>query len=86
MVFKLPIFLPRHHIKTLPIGTALRHCLELHVGVARTEQNSIYFLAIKGPTRSAIRWSKIYPASTFGISPMLALPRMLYIVDALSIP
>jgi hypothetical protein len=42
--------------------------------------------ATMGPTRIAIRWSKIYQASTFCVRPILALPKMLYIyiMDALT--
>jgi hypothetical protein len=51
------------------------------------ERKQILFIVLPatvGPTRIATRWSKIYRASILGVGPILALPRMLYTVDALT--
>jgi hypothetical protein len=68
-----------------PAAPRFRHCMELHVGMVG--ENGVFLTSLPatmGPTRIAIRWSKIYQASTFCVRPILALPMMLYIVDALT--
>jgi hypothetical protein len=70
-----------------PTAPRFRHCMELHVGMVG--EIGVFFTSLPatmGPTRIAIRWSKIYQASTFCVRPILALPKMLYIyiMDALT--